>query len=329
MAGIHRTVKAVSMAPAPYVAVVGAVNVDIWGRAQAALRPKDSNPGEIHIALGGVGRNIAHNLRLLGTEVQFLTVFGGDVWAGKIEESCRSLGIGLERALRIPNGRSSTYLYITGPEGELELAVCDADIAHCITPAVLRENLDMLCGAAAVVFDGNLTQEAIQVLTEECSAPLFADPVSAAKAGKLRPFLSRIHTIKPNALEAAVLTEEKNPCRAAEMLLQCGVKRCFVSDGPRGMYAGDKGGVFHLPCCPVERVCNTTGSGDAVVAALVHSYLSGRSVLEGAQFALAAGALAVECEETINPSLSELAVLDRCTAAWHGKRWSNKYMTGE
>ena len=47
-----------------YAVVVGGVNVDIGGRSFAPLVASDSNPGTVSVSLGGVGRNIAHNLAL-------------------------------------------------------------------------------------------------------------------------------------------------------------------------------------------------------------------------------------------------------------------------
>ena len=47
------------------VAVIGAVNIDICGRPFNPLIMRDSNPGTVTMSMGGVGRNIAHNLRLL------------------------------------------------------------------------------------------------------------------------------------------------------------------------------------------------------------------------------------------------------------------------
>lgn len=55
-----------------YAVVVGGVNVDIGGKAFAPLIAADSNPGTVKISLGGVGRNIAHNMSLLGTDVLML-----------------------------------------------------------------------------------------------------------------------------------------------------------------------------------------------------------------------------------------------------------------
>ena len=69
-----------------------------------------------------------------------------------------------------------------------------------------------------------------------------ADPVSTAKAGKLRPVLSRIHTLKPNRLEAELLsgvaiTDDVSLFRAARSLLDTGMKRCVITLGSRGMLA--------------------------------------------------------------------------------------------
>ena len=47
------------------VVVIGGANIDIKGKSFEKLEGITSNPGKVSIALGGVGRNIAHNLTLL------------------------------------------------------------------------------------------------------------------------------------------------------------------------------------------------------------------------------------------------------------------------
>lgn len=293
-----------------YAAVVGAVNVDIWGRSYSELKQRDSNPGEISLSMGGVGRNIAHNMRLLGLNVQLLTALGGDAWAQHIENSCRETDIRLDRAIHLPRQLTSTYMCISGPDGDMALAVCDTDIAQHITPAVIEKNLDMLNAAGLVVFDGNLTPETMDCLSSRCTAPLFADPVSASKAVKLVPFLHRIHTLKPNAIEAETLTGESSPQAAAEALVRAGVKRVFVSDGANGMAAAQGAESIFIPCVRAELV-NATGGGDAAMAALCRSFIDGRGLDGSARYALAAGALAVECAQTINPAMCDETVKKR------------------
>ena len=293
-----------------YAAVVGAVNMDIWGRSLAPLIERDSNPGKIAYSPGGVGRNIAHNLALLGAGVEMLTALGDDFWAAAIEKSCRDCGIGLDRALRVPGEATGTYMFITGPDGDMSLAVSDMDMAQHISPQVIEANLDMLNRAELVVFDGNLREDSIDCLTAKCNVPIFADPVSVTKAKKLIPYLGRIHTIKPNALEACALTGESDASAAAEALVLAGVKRAFVSDGLRGMAAAHGLDLYHVDCCRSALV-NATGAGDAVMAALCKSFLEGRDIVSSARYAMAAGAVACECRETINPRMSDALVKSR------------------
>ena len=75
----HITGRGYVLSGAAYVAVVGGVNIDIGGRPLQPLIERDSNPGKVLISLGGVGRNIAHNMSLLGLNVRFLTAFGNDI----------------------------------------------------------------------------------------------------------------------------------------------------------------------------------------------------------------------------------------------------------
>ena len=225
----------------PYVCVVGAVNLDICGRPEKKLIFRDSNPGAVTLTPGGVGRNIAHDLRLLGVEVKFLTAFGGDSHAQLLRNDCVELGMDLSCALDVPGGRTSTYLYITDERGEMQLGLCDTDISAAITPAYLQRHLDVLNSAAAVVLDGNLTAETITWLSAHCSAPLFADPVSVTKAERMRASLGALHTFKPNLTEGQNLTGESTPEGIVAALLAQGVQRVFLSMGADGRYARGAG----------------------------------------------------------------------------------------
>ena len=299
----------------PYAVVCGGVNIDIGAHSFAPLRGKDSNPGKVELSLGGVGRNIAHNMRLLGVNVCLLTAIGGDSRASQVEQSCRALGIDLSHALRVPEGRTSTYVFVGDSDGDMAVAVSDMEICEKLTPDYFASQLDLLNGAAAVVVDANLPRASIAYLTEHCAAPVFIDPVSTVKAEKLRGLLGRVHTLKPNRIEAELLsgvkiTDEESLHRAAEALLAQGLSRVFISLGGDGVLAAQRDEMQLVPICKAE-MRNATGAGDAMMAALVWSFLSGRSLTESAASGTAAAAIAVESEETINPAMSAEAVEKR------------------
>lgn len=297
----------------PYVAVVGGINVDICGKAFRPLIPADSNPGTVRLSLGGVGRNIAHNLCLLDVETRMLTALAEDGWSETVRTGCAAAGIDLSHAKTVPSGSTSTYLAIEGPEGDMSLAVCDNDLAREIDPPYLAANLDLLNGAAAVVLDANLTSEALQWLAAQVTTPLFADPVSVTKAEKLRPVLGRLHTLKPNRLEAELLsgvriTDRNSLELAASKLLSTGLYRVCISLGTGGVYCAWDSARFLAPC-PETRLVNASGGGDALMAGFVRAFLDGLPIDRAARFALACGAVAVESEETVNPALSLAAAL--------------------
>ena len=187
---------------APYVTVVGGVNMDIGGWPGEVPVMQDSNPGVVRMSLGGVGRNIAHNMALLGMDVRLLTVFGDDINAQKIAASCGELGIDISQSPVIPEGHTSTYLFINDEKGDMLLAVSDMDIYRHLTPQLLSQRQKLLSGSQVLVIDTNIPAESIAYLAENCPVPIFADPVSTAKAVKLQPVLGRLHTLKPNRIEA-------------------------------------------------------------------------------------------------------------------------------
>ena len=300
---------------APYVTVVGGVNMDIGGRSDRALVPQDSNPGTVSMSLGGVGRNIAHNMSLLELDVRLLTVFGDDANAQKIAASCGELGIDISQSPVVPGGRTSTYLFINDEKGDMALAVSDMDIYRHLTPQVLSARQKLLMGSQVIVLDTNIPEESIRWLAENSTVPLFADPVSTAKAVKLKGVLGKLHTLKPNRMEAELLsgvpiTDEASLNRATDALLTTGLRRVFISLGSDGVFAADHNARLRLPVLPAQ-MRNTTGCGDAFMAAIAWAYLRGTDLRDTAMAGLAASAIAMEGSETINPALSVQALTTR------------------
>ncbi len=289
---------------APYVTVVGGVNVDIGGRPEAALVARDSNPGAVHSSLGGVGRNIAHNMALLGLDVRLVTAFGDDLNAQKLAASCGELGIDISQSPVISGGRTSTYLFINDEHGDMALAVSDMEIYRHLTPQALAQRHKLLDASQVVVIDTNIPEESIAYLAENCAAPLFADPVSTAKANRLEAEL----------LSGVPITDEASLNRAADALLETGLRRVFISLGADGVFAADRSGRVQLPCLPAELV-NATGCGDAFMAAIAWAYLQGTDLADTARAGLAASSIAMESKETINPHLSEALLEHRLTPA--------------
>ena len=301
-----------------YIAVVGAVNVDISGTPETTLLPGDSNPGHVRITMGGVGRNIAENLCRLGRRVMMVTALGEDANAQTMRQSCREIGIDLTHSLTVPQGRTSTYLCLNDEQGEIVGAVSDMEIYDAITPAWLETKLDVLNHAQMVIADCNLSEAALAFLAERVTVPLAADPVSVKKAVHLRGALHNLVFFKPNRPEASLLsgveirTHDDLPL-ASKALRECGVKNVFISLGGEGVYFDDGTESGILPCVPGP-IHNTNGCGDAFLASAASSWLDGHSLKNCALRGLAASSLCARSESAVSPLVTpeNIAELVKC-----------------
>lgn len=292
-----------------YVVVLGGANMDIQGFTTAPLVPGDSNPGKVKLSLGGVGRNIAENLSKLGIDVKLITVLGDDLYGRKLLDESKLSGIDMDYSIQFKGTATSTYLSILNDTGDMKAAVSDMDIFNRFTLDLLREKLHIIQNAQAVILDTNLPEEILAYLANHLKEKkLFLDPVSTAKAKRVKNLIGAFHTIKPNRLEAEILTDIKisnlkDLHKAGEFFLSQGVEKVFISLGKEGIFYADRSQSDCLPGPPSE-VVNTTGAGDALMAGLIYGDFQQYNITDQAQFAMAAASMTLSHENTINPMLS-------------------------
>ena len=287
--------------------ILGGVNMDICGKPYKRTVKRDSNPGIISACPGGVGRNIAHDLRLLGMDAELIAAIGGDIYGTELLESCKELGIGMDMSPVFPDERSSTYLYITDEKGDMQLAVADMDITRRITPEYLAQYIDRINSYDCAVFDVNLEAETLEYAAKQLTIPIYADTVSTAKAPRIRNVLPYLTAIKPNLIEAQTLTGKIWPEDCARALLDMGVKKAFISLGAEGALAADSSEIIKIPCDRC-RIVNTTGAGDAAMAAIVWADMKGLSLRDTAAISVRAGTITCMDESANSKNLSLLSL---------------------
>ncbi len=292
-----------------YVTVIGGANIDIQGFPQDNLKLNDSNPGNVKISLGGVGRNISENLVKIGVPTKLITAIGNDAYGNNIIGECKISGIDIEHSLILKNMQTSTYLSVLDEKGDMKVAIADMDIIDELDSDHIRKKFHIIKGSKAIVLDTNLKKDLIEYLvTNFKDLDFMIDPVSTAKAKKIKDIIGRFHTIKPNKLEAEMMTgikidTEGDIKKAIKYFIHSGVKRVFISLGKKGVFYGDEEKIEYLPA-PNIKVINATGAGDAFMAGLVYGYVNNLSLKETAKFSIAASVLALSHENTINPNIS-------------------------
>ncbi|MBQ4425406.1 MAG: carbohydrate kinase family protein [Lachnospiraceae bacterium] len=296
------------------LSVIGAANIDITATAEGTYRPGDSNPSAVSVSFGGVARNTAHNLCLLGHRICFYTAFGGDDFAARLRDNCLSLGMDLSHALTFPESRSNLYLSINNQAGELMAGAADMPLADRIDTEYLRREIRFINRAEALVCDTNLSEEALAFVLEQAEIPVFLDTVSAVKAQRIARVLAkpceqiRLYCLKMNRQEAQAIQDlwGIGEIDLPGEMHRRGVFRVFLTEGADGVLVSEKGQkAVHLPAEAVP-VCNVSGAGDAFFAGLIHAFSLGKDCLESARIGLRAASLTLRSSSAVRDDLKSL-----------------------
>ncbi|MCI6633098.1 MAG: PfkB family carbohydrate kinase, partial [Clostridiales bacterium] len=192
-----------------YAVGIGAANVDICGRSKNPIIMADSNPGAMSISLGGVTRNICENLARLGGSVKLISALGSDLYGHMIREESTAAGIDMSQCMTVEGHPSSTYMSLLDERGEMYVALSDMSVLQRMDMEFIRRRESMIKGARLLVFDPALPEAVVEGITSQYgdALPLFCDPVSSAYARRLKPYVGKVHTLKPNRMELTVLTD--------------------------------------------------------------------------------------------------------------------------
>jgi 5-dehydro-2-deoxygluconokinase len=136
--------------------------------------------------------------------------------------------------------------------------------------------------------------------------PMFWSSPESASAEVARA-LDKVTVAVGNREECEIAVGETDPHRAADALLDRGVKLAVVKQGPRGVLAKTRDETVEVPPYPVE-VVNGLGAGDGFGGALCYGLLQGWPLERLIRFANIAGAIVAtrrECS-TAMPTTAEV-----------------------
>lgn len=296
---------------------IGGANMDIVAQSNAPLLRSDSNPGQVRCAAGGVARNVAHNLALLGHHTALVSVLGNDPFGQTVHQATQAAGVDTRHCALLSDASTATYLALHGPDGDMNVAVNDMAIMARLDAGLLAPLAAELAAARCLVLDGNLHEEALAyLLGGNFPEPVFVDAVSASKCARLLPWLVGVHTLKLNRLEAAALTglavTTQAEAQAAALALQRqGVRQVVLSLGAQGVVWCDALGVTGFRAAGVVPVVNTSGAGDALLAGLVHGYLQGWELPRTVAWAMTCAEITLQSPSANALALSTATVLAR------------------
>jgi len=258
--------------PKPVICI-GAAFVDELFHAKEEMMLATTNVASVTKTAGGVSRNIAHQLALLGADVQLVSVFGDDNDGDWLKQVCTNAGVKLDASIT-RQGLSGKYTGILNVDGSLFTAFISNEAFHLITPEHLEKNKDILRAASYLLADGNANVDTIEWLlrfSNKTNIPLILEPVSVPQARKFRNMdLNGLYLITPNEDELPVLCSEKAMFtqHQIEELIDKGVENVWLHNGKLGSAIYNKRRSITLHAPEIDMV-DCTGAGDGSLSGFI------------------------------------------------------------
>ena len=292
------------------ITVIGESNIDIAVKPCSGMPQTSANtcvPSHISFHHGGVARNIAHNLRLLGHEVRLMTVFGDDDFALRLIEDCEALGMDLSLSSQCKDAQSPIFLSFNDEKGNMQSAASDVALNDRMDLDWLKGKMEEINRSDIVVADTLISAEALSYLIDSCAVPLYIDTVSPGKAKRFLEAMQNstkhsVHALKCNLSEALALTRENDAEAAAQRLNSMGASQVYLTLGEKGALFCAKGITKHYPSLSAK-IVDVTGSGDAFFAGVIHGHSTGCLGEKAIPFGLEAARQTIQNEGPVAQSL--------------------------
>jgi len=258
--------------PKPVICI-GAAFVDELFHMQEEMIMGSTVPASVSKTAGGVSRNIAHQLALLGVNVQLISVFGNDSDGDWLKQTCTNANVKLDASIT-KDGLSGKYTAILNLDASLFTGFLTNTATNLITPQHLEKHKALLQTASYLLADANVSVDAgewLLAFTNETGIPLILEPVSVPPARKFKDVnLSGLHLITPNEDELPVLCSEKAlfTQHQIEELINKGVENVWLHNGKLGsaIYNKERSITLHAP--EIE-IVDCTGAGDGSLSGFI------------------------------------------------------------
>ena len=254
---------------------------------------------------GGAPLTFAATAQRLGRAAGLIAVVGTDPFSRSLVDGMKAEGVSADLLRRVADRQIGLVFHDNSGEDTRLIFYRHDSAGSLLGPEDIAE--DAIEKAELVYFPGvalqvsHSAQEACMKaarLARESDTPLAVDPNIRAIQGGLQSrrileeAISMADIITPNQAEATALTDEPDPHKAGRRLLEMGPSTVAVTMEREGCLLFHRGQEVYAPGYAVD-VVEPTGAGDAFAAALCVGLLQGWPAERMAQYANAAGALAV------------------------------------
>ena len=307
--------RAYVLAEHPSVCCFGGATVDRTLVLRQPVILETSNPAITHQHRGGVARNVAENLALLGIESELVSVIGNDEAGTSVIEETRRQGVDTSAVATSSKWPTGSYTAVLKPDRELFIGVSDLEICAELDRALIDRCWSRIAAASLVFADANAPAESLSYLLERCrerEIRLCFDTVSVPKARRLPAELNGLEILFCNVGEAReILGPEFRKAGNEQLALALcdrGAASVVATGGSEGVWCATGGTCHFLPAHAAE-VVDVNGAGDAMIAGTLCGRLMELDVTESCRIGLRAAQITTQSAERNCPELSMETVL--------------------
>lgn len=262
------------------------------------LAPNDTNRvSSVETDAGGKGINCSRMLARLGSETSVVAFIGGKTGA-LIETVLAKEGITTD----FVHTRKSTRTCIAVQESSGSPPTCfnerGGPVEHDELVSIFEKAKNFARQSSYLVFGGSVpvgvNPDVYNVLIQiaingGAKAVLDADGEAFVQGMKARPFM-----VKPNCEEAerflgTQFQSKGDVARAALRIADMGIELVIISLGKQGLVAHYQGMLYSV-VPPEVKAVSTIGSGDSLIAGVIHALDQGMGIEDALKLGCAAGA---------------------------------------
>ncbi len=269
------------------------------------------------LAPGGDAANQAAHLARLGWRTALCCRLGEDALSRMFAAELSACGVDLSQAAISPESVMTAAVVLVAADGQRSILHRRGNnYDFCINDV----DLDVIAGARALTVGSiygcpKLDEDGLEQILAHAKAHgvmTFADMATDKRGLKLlglKALLPYIDWFMPSEADSRYLTGGLECEEAARVFLEMGARNVVIKLGERGAYAHAEGFTGYVDAFAINAV-DTTGSGDAFCAGLIHSLLRGQGAEEALSFACACGAYNALFMGAAAAALSQSAIED-------------------
>lgn len=257
----------------------------------------------IQLHSGGNAMTASINLTKIGLSASVIGKVGCDYWGDFLINTLKQQGVETKNVARAKSCQTSTSVVMLSEDGE-------RSFFHCVGAngkfRMSDVDWDVIQEADIIFVTGIFLLNEFDTydLTDFLKKCRQLGKITAADVGwdsqnrwgeLINPALPYINIFIPSIEEAREIAEKSTPETCAEVFFARGVGSVVIKLGKDGCYVQENSASAGqiLPGCKNVTAVDTTGAGDSFCSGFLAAYSKGKTFLEAAKFANAAGAICV------------------------------------